>query len=142
MTRRWAVLAALTLAVMVAAVPALAGHGSWDHHHLHWFESGTSNYGSYADVSATNPYDYGHARWERYYAGTSSLIEAETVTCEGAETCGYRKTVTQYFPQSRYDLLSGACAEDSGHKLAGVDQLYSPCSSRALQTHKHSATTN
>lgn len=120
-----------------AATAALADHGSWTDHDLHWWEEGPSQYGSYADVDASNAYDYGHARWERWTAGGGSLIEYETVTCSAAEGCDYRKTFTQYFEQSSYRIKSVACANDGSHELTGVPSLFQPCASLGLEIHEH-----
>lgn len=128
-------------AVWLLPTPALADHGSWSDHDLHWFESGTSNYGSYADVDATDQYDYGHARWERFTTG-GTLLEWETVTCNASEGCGYRKTYTQYFAQTTYILQAKICANDGTHKLSGVSNILSACASKGLYTHEHSAQTH
>lgn len=118
--------------------PAYADHGSWSDHDLHYFEEGPSNYGSYADVNATDQYDYGLARWERWTSGGGSFLESETITCGGPnEGCTYRKTITQYFPQSSYQIRSIACANDGSHKLSGSAMPFFDCSSRGLQTHEH-----
>jgi hypothetical protein len=119
---------------------AFAGHGSWTHHDLHVWDPSPSTYSSYADVDASQAYDFGHARWSRWNSSGSTLIEAETVTCQSSEGCGYRKTVTQSFGQSRYVLRSYACAKDGDHKLSGTFINYDPCS--GLPTHIHSITTN
>jgi hypothetical protein len=133
------IVAGLTLAVM-APGPVAADHGSWNHHHLHWWEEGSSQYGSYADVDATDAYDYGHAWWDRYTTGWSH-IEGEEVGCSGAEACNYRKTVTQYFPQSSYYITSQACANDGAHELSGTTTNLT-CMIQGLLVHYHSARTN
>ncbi len=130
----------VVLAVLLAA-PVAAGHGSWNHHHLHWWEQGPSDYGSYADVGATQNYDFGHATWQRWTTGWS-FIESESVTCEGAEACSYRKTYTQYFPQSSYIIRSLACAKDGSHELSGAWLAFLSCTMMELKTHRHTATTN
>lgn len=133
----WVLIATL-LVLLAVQTGASAGHGSWNHHHLHWFESGSSSYGSYADVGATDRYDYGHAQWQRWTSDYETLLEAHSVTCDGGnEGCPYRKTYTQYFPQSSYGLRSLACAKDGAHKLSGTGGVYSPCSGKVLDTHRH-----
>lgn len=140
--RRLTILAVGSMLLLSIALSSnsWATHGAWTAHDLVWFEQGSSQYGSYADIGASNLYNYGHAAWERYYVNSSTLITRESVQCEGS--CGYRKTVTRYFPQSAYDLMSAACAVAGAHKLPGRDQLYTPCSGWALQTHVHTARTH
>ena len=137
------ILMALVAAILgFSASAALADHASWNHHHLHYWEEGPSNYGSYADVGATDNYDYGHAQWQRWTTGWS-FLDGEITTCTGGnEACGYRKTYTRYFAQTAYIIRSLACANDGTHKLSGIDALYSYCSPQGLQTHEHVVTLN
>lgn len=128
----------LIAALSMWALPALADHGSWTDHDLHYFEEGPSNYGSYADINASDQYDFGNAEWQRKTSDGSTLLEWESIICEGPnEGCTYRKTVTQYFPQSPYQIKSLACANDGAHKLSGGAAFYQICNSKGLNTHIH-----
>jgi hypothetical protein len=125
-------------AVMLSfAVPASANHGSWTHHHNHYFESGSSNYGGYADVAAQNRYDFGHAKY-LVYNSSGSVIRDESVTCGPVTSgCGYRKTTTVYWPQSQSSARSAACAKKGSHKLAGEALFYQPCAQNGTHVHRH-----
>lgn len=120
------------------AMPTWAGHGSWTHHDLHWWESGTSQYGGYADVDASDQYDYGAARF--WVTRSGSVIRDRWVGCGPLnEGCNYQKTPNQYWPQYGSTARSAACAYDTygDHRLTGSGFWY-VCSDRGLPPHIHS----
>lgn len=118
------------------AEPARAGHGSWTHHHNAVFESGSSNYGGYANIGASQAYDYGHARF--VVSTSQGIIRDNQVTCGPVnEGCGYRKTTTVYWAQVRSNTESRACAYDGSHTLPGVNATPRECTRYGLQTHIH-----
>ena len=126
------------LLVVLTGSSVLADHGSWTHHHLHYGESGSSQYWSYGDVDASDDYDYGHVTWFQFDRNWN-FITSEQVTCNGSEQCGYRKTYTRYFSQSPgYNIKTAACAKDDDHKLSGSGSYYFPCSPQGLYVHEHS----
>lgn len=125
-------------AVLVLCLPGVAAatHGSWTHHHLVVFESGTSNYGGYANVGASNRVDFLYARNTVYYAGSSSPVRDESVMCSAS--CPPRSTATVYWQQTRSTSYSSACARRGSHVLPG-SAADPNCSSRGLPAHAHVA---
>lgn len=135
------VLPGMLLWIATPIAPVLADHGSWNHHHLHFGESGSSQYWAYTDVDATDSYDYGHVALERY-SGTT-LLYRTTATCGLVnETCDFIKTLTKYWPQTHLDLVGAACAKDGSHHLPGEATIYASCSPQGLNVHYHEVTLN
>lgn len=133
-------LVVLGLAVVVGPrQPASADHGSWTRHYLTVFESGPSNYGGYAELSASDAYDYGYGRFqvERGY----SLIIDESFVCGPInEGCGYRKTTTRYWAQTSSYAQVRICGYDSSHALpASGSAADSRCGPYGIPVHHHGA---
>ncbi len=130
----------IALLVVLTAGPVAAGHGTWNHHDLHWGESGPSQYWSYADIGATNNVDFVYAQWQRWTTRWTWL-DGESISCTGS--CGYKKTPTRYFPQTAYIIRGISCAKDGSHEFPSSGQWIWDCTAvQQLYAHVHAATTN